>query len=86
MKQTPGRKMRGGAQRVLKKDQATPTHQDEDMEDHEATPTEASVKKFEFQAPKYHDFGQMDQDEPNTSAWFGKFSTILQAFLIITVG
>lgn len=56
MKATP-RKLKGGAQRVRKQAE-TPKHDEEMIMDQDATPTEASVKKYEFQAPKYHDFGK----------------------------
>jgi hypothetical protein len=78
MKSTPGKRLRGGAQRVLKaeQDQNTPTHQDNEMIDHEDTPTERSVKKYDFNAPRYQDFNDMEQDEANNSAWFGKIFRI----------
>ncbi|KAJ3351210.1 Protein tpx2 [Kappamyces sp. JEL0680] len=70
VKSTPKKTgLKGGAQRVAK--QAPPISEDEEMEG-EATPTAASVRAHEFDAPKYQDFTKNESENNSAAdAWFG---------------
>ncbi|KAJ3304301.1 Protein tpx2 [Kappamyces sp. JEL0829] len=69
VKSTPKKTgLKGGAQRVAK--QAPPISEDEEMEG-EATPTAASVRAHEFDAPKYQDFTKNESENNSAAdAWF----------------